>query len=365
MKMDGIRRRIDEIDLELLALLEERMELGLRVRRFKPGATDPRREQVVLDRAMRSSLSLVEAAFAERLFSDIITESKRLQDTSPRLVALQGEHGAYSEIAARALAPGCAYVPCREFASVFAGLEEGAYDLGVVPVENSLEGAISQVNDLLGRTDLSIVGEVRVPIHHHLVAPKGTLSQEVRVVYSHPQALGQCRGFLESRKLEARPFYDTAGAAQMVARERPQAAAAVASQLAAELYGLDILQVGIADDESNSTRFLLLSARAAPDGNKCSIVFVTPHQAGSLFAVLELFAGAGLNLTRIASMPCRWDPENYSFFLDFEGSDRDPAVLAVLSKVAENALDYRFLGCYPASREPGSGNAEGSPGGAA
>ena len=132
MKLDSIRSKIDEIDLDLLALLEERMELGLRARRFKTTATDPRREETVLNRAMRSSLALVEASFAERLFSEIIRESKRLQGNGHRLVAFQGEHGAYSEMAARQLAPDAAYLPCREFAEVFRGgiATEGALQPG-------------------------------------------------------------------------------------------------------------------------------------------------------------------------------------------------------------------------------------------
>jgi len=350
MNIDGIRSRIDEIDLKLLALLEERMELGLRVRRFKSEATDRSREAAVLDRAMRSSLALVEAEFAERLFADIMVESKRLQSRGMRLVAFQGEHGAFSEIAARAMVADSAYVPCSEFAEVFRGVEAGTYDLGVVPVENSLEGAISQVNDLLTRTDLKVVAEVRLAIHQDLLAARGTDLRDIRVVYSHPQALAQCRDYLARNDLEPRPYYDTAGAARMIAAEKPRGAAAIASPLAAELYGLRVIKERVEDDASNSTRFLLLSRQAAGSGAKSSVVFVTPHEPGRLFGVLELFASAGLNLTRIASMPYRPEPSKYCFFLDFEGSDRDPKVVSVLDRVKERTVEYRFLGCYPVAR---------------
>jgi prephenate dehydratase/chorismate mutase len=348
MELERARNRIDEIDLEILALLEERLELGLRVRRFKREPTDSPRERVVLDRAKRSGSALVDAGFAKRLFGSIVEESKRMQESGLRLVAFQGEHGAFSEIAARSLVSGSAYAPCSEFAEVFHGVEKSHYDLGVVPVENSLEGAISQVNDLLTRTNLHIVGEVRVPIRHHLLAAKETDFRDIRVVYSHPQALAQCRGFLERERLEARPHYDTAGAARMVARERPLAAAAIASPLAARLYGLEVIKGGVEDDVSNTTRFLLLSREANAEGNKCSIVFVTPHEAGSLFGVLELFADAGVNLTRIASMPDRRHPANYCFFLDFEGSHQSPEIIGVLQALQQRALEYRFLGCYTA-----------------
>lgn len=349
MAIANIRQRIDEIDLELLALLEERMELGLRARRFKKECTDRSREEVVLNRAMRSSLALVEPEFAERLFVEIISQSKQLQERDECLVAFQGEHGAYSEEASRRLVPDAAYIPCFEFANVFTGVAEGAFDLGVVPVENSLEGAVTQVNDLLTTTDLKVVGEARLPVRHNLLARAGMDLRDIRVVYSHPQALAQCRGFLAKHELEARPFYDTAGAAKMIAKDRPRAAAAISSSLASELYGLEILESEIEDDASNTTRFLMLARRSVEGGNKCSIVLVTAHEAGQLFACLRLFADSNINLTRIASMPLRSDPDNYSFFLDFEGSDESPMVRKVLDGVSEIAVDYRFLGCYPSA----------------
>jgi prephenate dehydratase/chorismate mutase len=349
LEIGRMRDRIDEIDLEILALIEERMELGLRMRRFKRDITDAEREQVVLDRAARSSLALIEADFAEDLYGSITAESKRLQAADLRLVAFQGEHGAFSEIAARSLVCKSAYAPCTEFLEVFRGVDEDHYDLGVVPVENSLEGYISQVNDLLARTRLNVIGEAHVPIHHQLLASKNTALDDIRIVYSHPQALAQCHAFLQQGRLEARPYYDTAGAARMVARERPRATAAIASSLAAELYGLEVVKAGIEDEASNTTRFLLLSREAHPEGNKCSVVFATRHEAGSLFGILELFADSGINLTRIASMPDRTNPKNYCFFLDFEGSHRSPEILRILDALQARAVKYRFLGCYTAA----------------
>jgi prephenate dehydratase len=289
------------------------------------------------------------------LLRRIIEESRRLQGEGLRLVAFQGEHGAYSEIASRQLVPDGAYVPCMEFSDVFRGVEEGYFDLGVVPVENSLEGAVTQVNDLLTETELKVVGEVKVPLSHCLVASDSTDYRDIRVVYSHPQALAQCRGFLGRNKLEPRPYYDTAGAARMLAREHPRAAAAIASRLSAELYGLQVIKEGIDDGVSNSTRFLQLS-RTPFDGKgtKCSIIFATTHEAGALYGVLRLFAEAQINLTRIASMPLRSDPGNYTFFLDFEGSDTDDQIAAVLGQLCEQTISYRFLGCYPADPNGGS-----------
>ncbi len=351
MSREQIRCRIDEIDLQLLALLEERMELGLRVRRFKTGPTDSGREQVVRRRAMGSSLALVEPNFAGNLFGNIIGESKRLQENGHRLVAFQGEHGAYSEVAARSLVPDSAYLPCLGFPDIFTGVEQAYYDIGVVPVESSLGGAVTEVNELLAASRLHVVGELSLPVHHCLLCHEQTDPRSVRVVYSHPRALAQCHAFLSHHGIEARPFYDTAGAASMLARDKPRATAAIASNLAAELFGLRIIAEHIEDDPANSTRFLLLSRTPAAQGDKCSVVFLTAHQAGRLYEVLQLFAEAGINLSRIASMPLRNDPGSYCFFLDLQGSDRDPAVRQALEQARQRTRSLRLLGCYPACAE--------------
>lgn len=351
MNLDEIRRRIDKIDRELLVLLQERMGMAIQAKKFKVSVADPRREELVLARAERMNLALVETSFARQLLRTIIEESKRLQNQERPLVAFQGEHGAYGEVASRSLVPGGAYIPCLEFVDVFRGVGEGRFDLGVVPVENSLEGAVTQVNDLLTTTELKVIGEVKVPVNHCLLAPRETQLSEIRVVYSHPQALAQCNRFLLEQQMEARPYYDTAGAAKMLARENPRAAAAIASALCSELYDLEIVKQGIEDGAANHTRFLLLSKEAfMGKGQKTSIIFATAHEAGQLFKVLGLFADAKLNLTRIASMPLRSDPGNYCFFLDFEGAMDDPHVATVLDQVQRNASAYRCLGSYPMSK---------------
>jgi prephenate dehydratase len=185
-------------------------------------------------------------------------------------------------------------------------------------------------------------------VNHCLLATDVTDYREIRQVYSHPQALAQCREFLMRNKLEPRPYYDTAGAAKMLARENPRAAAAIASALSAALYNLEIIKEGIEDGPSNSTRFLLLSREPYADkAEKTSIIFATAHEAGRLFAVLQLFANANVNLTRIASMPLRSDPDNYSFFLDFEGSDKDEIVIRLLNQMKDLTISLKNLGSYP------------------
>jgi len=351
MKLEEIRSKIDKIDREMLVLLQERMGLALRSKKFKTSVSDPAREEALLSRAERLSLDLVEQSFTRQILESIIQESKRLQEKNRPLVAFQGEHGAYGEVASRQLVPDGAYIPCLEFVDVFRGVEEGYLDLGVVPVENSLEGAVTQVNDLLTTTRLKVIGEIKVPVHHCLLATQGMDYREIRIVYSHPQALAQCRDFLMRNNLEPHPYYDTAGAAKMLARENPRAAAAIASKLCAELYDLSIIKEGIEDGASNSTRFLLMAREAvAGRGEKTSIIFAVRHEAGQLYEVLRLFAEARINLTRIASMPLRSDPSNYAFFLDFEGDQDDDRVAAVLDKLSQLTINMKLLGSYPADR---------------
>ena len=351
MKPEEIRRKINKIDREMLVLLQERMGLALRSKKFKETHSDSAQENDLLARVERLNLDLIESSFTRQLLKTIVQETKRLQDEDRSLAAFQGEHGAYGEVAARQLVPKGAYIPCLEFIDVFRGVEEGYFDLGVVPVENSLEGAVTQVNDLLTTTDLKVIGEVKVAVNHCLLATETTDYRDIRQVFSHPQALAQCRNFLMRNKLEPRPYYDTAGAAKMLARENPRAAAAIASSLCAELYDLEIIKESIEDGPSNSTRFLLLAREPHPNnGDKTSIIFAVPHEAGRLYAVLRLFADAEINLTRIASMPLRSDPGNYSFFLDFEGSEKDAKVAGVLKQMEGLTKWVKYLGSYPVDK---------------
>jgi prephenate dehydratase len=349
MKLEEVRKKIDKVDRELLVLLQERMGLALRSKKFKANISDPHREEAVLTRAERLNLDLIESSFTRQLLKTIIEESKRLQEEDRKLVAFQGEHGAYGEVAAHLLYPDGAFIPCLEFVDVFRGVEEGYLDLGVVPVENSLEGAVTQVNDLLTTTNLKVIGEARILVKHCLLATEATDYREIRLVYSHPQALAQCRNFLMRNKLEGRPYYDTAGAAKMLARENPRAAAAIASTLCAELYDLEIIKEGIEDGPANTTRFLLLAREPFEGkGEKTSVIFATPHEAGRLYGVLRLFAENDINLTRIASMPLRSDPSNYCFFLDFEGSESDKKIADVLKEMKKLTISLKILGSYPA-----------------
>ncbi len=347
MDIHKTREHIDQIDFTILRLLYERLELALRAGKLKTRVHDPEREIEVLHRVRSSSGGVLRPEFSEALFSLIMKESIDLQQMSLRLVGFQGEHGAYGEVAIKTCDPAAVPIPCREFVDVFEGVARNQLDFGMVPVENSLEGAVTQVNDLLIQTDLKIVGEIRIPINHCLLALPDTDYREIKVVYSHPQALAQCRGFLQRNMLEPRPFYDTAGAARMLSKEAPKAAAVIASALCAELYNLRVIKEGVQDHESNSTRFIQLARESTvTDGNKCSLIVAAEHKAGALCSVLKIFADAGVNLTRIESRPHRNDPGNYIFLLDFQGHGSDPRIEGILEEVKKVTTTFKFMGSY-------------------
>jgi len=345
MKLEEIRNTIDQIDSKILKLLNDRMEQALLANKFKKSIEDTAREQEILDKIKHTPNLLLEPSFTESMYKLIITWSKELQGRNYQVIGFQGEHGAYSEEAARRWNHDLLTIPCTTFNGVFEGVDSGMFDYGVVPVENTLGGIVGPVNELLINTGLYIVGAVDMPIHHSLMMLPGTDHREIREVYSHSQALSQCRNFLFRNNLVPVPFYDTAGAAMMLTEKKPRATACIAGKLAAELYSLEILKENVEDSNVNRTRFLILSKeKNHSNGNKCSITFTTEHKSGTLFNTLEIFANRGINLTRIESIPTK--PGHYSFFLDFDGAETDPVVMEALELAADATADMKLLGCY-------------------
>ena len=349
MSLKEIRKNIDSIDSQIMQLLNNRMEQVLLAKKFKTEIEDNEREKEVLDRIEKNSTGLINAEFMEKIYVEIIKESKRLQQNNFEVIAFQGEHGAYGEVASREWNRDLIPYPCNTFAEVFDGVQSGLYEYGIVPVENTLGGSVAQVNQILINTDLHVVGAVEFLVHHCLLALPGTDHREIRTIYSHPQALSQCRQFLLRNKLEPVQYSDTAGAAKMLAEKRPKRSAAIASRLAASLYHLEIIKEKIEDLDRNMTRFLVLSKEESREkGDKCSIVFATEHKAGTLFNVLEVFAGKKINLTRIESIPN--EPGDYAFFLDFEGSSKNDKVVEALKEVNKITTSFKLMGCYKERR---------------
>jgi len=349
MSLEEIRKNIDSLDSQILLLLNNRMEQVLIAKKFKTEIEDNKREKEVFDKIRGNSNGLINAEFLEKIYTEIIKESKRLQQNNFQLIAFQGEHGAYGEVASREWNRDLIPFPCNTFAEVFDGVQSGLYEYGIVPVENTLGGAVGQVNHLLIDTDLHVVGAVELLVHHCLLALPGTDHREIRTIYSHPQALSQCRQFLSRNKLEPVQYSDTAGAAKMLAEKRPKRTAAIASKLSAKLYNLEIIKEKVEDLDRNMTRFLVLSSKEnREEGDKCSIVFATEHKAGTLFSVLHSFARKNISLTRIESIPN--EPGNYAFFLDFEGSNKNDKVVKALKEVKKITTGFKLMGCYKERR---------------
>jgi len=356
MDLEEIRKKINQLDHQLVKILNQRMELTLQTARFKPPIQDKKREKKVLDNVGQMPERFISKEFIKKLFTDILAESSRLQSLGPKLLGFPGEHGANSEVAVRAYDSSLVPIPCMKFIDVFEGVNGGDFHYGLVPVENSLEGAVVGVDDLLMEYDLHICGEVKLHINHTLLTLPESDYKGINVVYSHPQAIAQCSKFINRHRLEAHPFYNTAGAAKMLSETRPRATAVIATKLCAEIYDLKIVNEDIENDASNFTRFILLSKeKGDQEGNKCSIIFTLKDQTGALYNVLKLFADAGINITRIESRPSTSSPANTAFLMDFSGSINDEEILETLVALEKKSIMYKLLGCYKKASFTSSG----------
>ena len=271
-----------------------------------------------------------------------------------RVVAFQGENGAYSEEAIRQqYGADVETLPCRTFEDIFAELDEDRATAGAVPVENSLAGSINKAYDLLLDHDFRVQGEILLRVHHNLLTLPGN-GGKIEQVRSHPQALAQCEGFLNRHGYEAIPWYDTAGSAKELAEKPEPNVGVIASVLAAEIYELEIVQQGVEDLHYNFTRFFIIGkgdAEYAPN-SKTSLVFATPHSPGALYACLGEFAERNINLAKLESRPRRNRPWEYVFYLDFMGHWQEPDCSAAVLGLLNRAAFVKMLGSYPAAALP-------------
>lgn len=269
-------------------------------------------------------------------------------------IAFQGERGAYSEAALiQAFGEEVSPLPCASFDRVFEAVAQHEAEAAVIPIENSLAGSILDNYDLLLAHDLTIIGEIHLMVRHCLLAKPGRRLEDVRVAYSHPQALAQSAPYLRARGIESRAAYDTAGAAKELAGRDEEGAAAIASARAAAIYALDVLAEGIQSRQDNTTRFFVIS-RTRPEGlraEKASLVLSAPNRPGGLYAVLGAFARRGLNLTKLESRPTQDTPWEYHFYVDFELGDGslllDDWLDELLAELREPHGMVRLLGVYP------------------
>lgn len=352
MSLEELRKRIDEADQKIVRLVAERIRIAGEIGDIKKEQgkkiEDAAREQIVLknisDIARDEGLNPDDIT---RIYRQIMAMAKSKEGSA---VAFQGEAGAYSEEAAYKYFTSSVKVkPCETLDDVFKAVESEEVQSGIIPIENSLEGNVGQSYDLLLASDLNICGETELRVVHCLIAHPETRLESVKRVYSHPQALGQCRVFLKHLDCELIPAYDTAGSVKMIKEKGIIDGAAIASARAADIYGMQILAKEIEDNPYNFTRFLIISKQAAlPSGkDKTSIVFSVKHKPGALFEFLKIMTTANLNMTKIESRPTRQKPWEYNMYLDFEGHREDRNVKKTLKALETSALFLKVLGSYP------------------
>ena len=273
--------------------------------------------------------------------------------TGRKKIVFQGEPGANSHIACREVYPDFEAIPCATFEDCFAEIEQGGADLGMIPIENSIAGRVADIHHLLPQSDLHIIGEYFLPIRHQLMAVKGARLADLATVQSHPQALGQCRGTLRTLGLKAVVGADTAGSAREISQLADPSKGAIASRLAAEIYGLEILREDVEDQKHNTTRFVILSKedlRAAPGIGQImtTFVFKVRNVPAALYKALGGFATNGINMTKLESYMVEGHFTATQFLADVDGHPSERGLALALEELGFFA-DYRILGVYRAS----------------
>lgn len=270
-------------------------------------------------------------------------------------IAFQGEPGANSDMACRAVFPGMETLGCYSFADAFAAVRDGRARLAMIPIDNTVAGRVADIHHLLPDSGLFIIGEHYQRIDHHLLALPGTKMEELTHVHSHVHALNQCRGMIRTLKLEPVVHADTAGAAHMISQQSDRTQAAIASKLAAEIYGLDVLRSNIEDAEHNTTRFLIMAAQAEkpPVGagkTVTSFVFRVKNIPAALYKALGGFATNGINMTKLESYIVGGSFQAAQFFAEVEGHPEDPAMVRAFEELRFFTHEVTVMGAYPAAR---------------
>jgi chorismate mutase / prephenate dehydratase len=355
MNLEDFRKQIDELDTQIVQTIARRMQLSRQIGKAKAESgrpiEDKGRESRVLDSVMRQAREAeMNPDEIEKIYQRIFIASKEIQGVT---VAFQGESGAYSEEAAyRYFGTSARLKPCETLEEAFQTVEKREIQFGLVPVENSLEGSIPRTYDLLLDSSLKVGGETQLRIVHCLIGQPDATIDSIKEVYSHTQALGQCKNFLQKMGWKANPAYDTAGSVKMVKESGRKDIAAIASARAAQIYGMKILAQGIEDNNNNFTRFFVLAREdATPSGSdKTSLVFSVKHTPGALYGALSGLADLKINLTRIESRPTRQKPWEYNFYVDIEGHRQDENIRQAMRKLEEHTVFVKILGSYPRYR---------------
>lgn len=346
--LSNIRRDIDALDAQLRELLLKRLQLA-----FKAGEIKKSKGMLILDpvreNAIRKQWAAIETGFQnitlEPIMAEIISASRQIQQ--PLQIAFLGPLTTFSHQAAiTRFGSSVEWQPALSISQVFSSVEKGAADFGVVPIENSFEGSVNETFDCLWQTPLYIIGELSIPIVHHLLSQ--SKMDSIQTIYSHPQALAQCRAFTTQHLPLAQvvAVSSTAVAAQKAAAE--PFSAAIASELAATMYQLPIQQSNISDSGQNTTRFLVIGKKPINPVHqpKTSMVFMTLHQPGALVDALQVLRDHGVNMTLIESRPAKRENWHYWFFVDVEGNkDQEPLSKAIV-ELQSKTQQLRCLGSY-------------------
>lgn len=359
--LDELRKRIDNIDTEIQALINERASCAQQVAEVKmqfggvepPLFYRPEREAQVLRKIMARNNGPVADEEMARIFREVMSVCLALEQ--PMRIAFLGPEGTFTQAAAlKHFGHSVVSVPLSSIDEVFREVESGAANYGVVPVENSTEGMVSSTLDSFMNSALRICGEVELRIHHHLLAQNEAELTDISKIYSHEQSLAQCRKWLNTHlpKAERISVGSNAEAARMVLNEPSDSTsqvAAIAGDMAAETYKLEIVASRIEDEPDNTTRFLVVGHQVVPQSgqDKTSIIIAMRNKPGALYHLLEPFQRAGLSLTRVETRPSRSGTWTYVFFVDFEGHCDDENVQAVLEEIAAEAAELKVLGSYP------------------
>jgi chorismate mutase / prephenate dehydratase len=345
-----IRDQIDALDRRLVELLSSRARLAQQIGRLKEGAAyRPEREAQVVRGVLKTNPGPLSDAALARLYTEIMSACRALEDSLS--VAYLGPQGTFSqEAAAKHFGGATKLVPCGSIDEVFRQVETGALGYGVVPVENSTEGAIGRTLDLMLATSAKVCGEVMLPIRQCLMGKSAKLA-DVRKVYSHTQSLAQCQQWLARRlpRAEREAVVSNAEAARLASRQR--GAAAIGPRTAAALYGLKVAAANIEDEAKNTTRFLVIAAQdAARSGrDKTSLVMSTRNVPGAVHELLTPLAANQVSMTRLESRPSRTGLWEYVFYVDIEGHHSDANVARALSELERKASFVKNLGSYPAA----------------
>jgi len=347
------RKEIDHIDTELLRLLNERSKNVIEIGRLKKCSdTDaqlhtPRREAEIIDRLMQENAGPFPNEAIRSVYREIMSASLSLE--GPQKVAYLGPKATFTHLACiQKFGNSAQYLPTNSIKEVFNEVERERAHFGIVPIENSTEGVVNHTLDMFIDSNLVIYGEVLQEVSHHLLSKSGNID-DIKTIYSHPHAIAQCRNWLETNlpKLPVAEVPSTARAAELCSND--VTAAAIASDLAGELYGLKVVRSRIEDNVNNFTRFLVLSQKSPErtGKDKTSVMLSVKDKVGALYDLLRPFASHGLNMTKIESRPSRRKAWEYLFFVDIEGHVEEERVKKALEDIKGRCLFMKILGSYP------------------